>query len=189
MLAASEVEALDVKWGPFNVAACCDNRGRNSHLCVFWTEEEDCRRKDWAQMNAICNPPFSLAFEIIAHFLQCKLRQPLGTSAVFILPVWKTAKFWKYIIALMPGTFEEIQFWPKGTKLFTTPATSVERAAFGERIYCGPTRWDVVALRVGPTALTEQLPPEVACLPSKLVIEEDFGALSKKRSLGTATFY
>jgi hypothetical protein len=85
MLKSAAVAPIDQEVGPFDVVACCDNRGKNTYMCNFWSAEKDCRLQDWAQRNVICNPPFSMAFWIVAHFLHCKLRQPIGTSAVFIM--------------------------------------------------------------------------------------------------------
>jgi hypothetical protein len=93
MLKSAAVAPLDQEMGLFDVAAGCDNYGKNTHMCNFWSVEKDCRLQDWAQRNVICNPPFSMAFWIMAHFMHCKLRQPIGTSAVFTLPIWITDKF------------------------------------------------------------------------------------------------
>jgi hypothetical protein len=46
MLKSSEVATIDQEVGPFDIAACCDNRGKNAHLCTFSTEEMDCRLQD-----------------------------------------------------------------------------------------------------------------------------------------------
>ena len=72
--------------------------------------------------------------------------------------------------------------------MFTTPAAPVERAAKGDRLDCGPTRWPVVALRVGTQPLTEPLPPRVLELPSTLVVEQEMASQAKRR-LGTAAYY
>jgi hypothetical protein len=184
MLAGVEVDSLDKDYGPYDVAACCDEWGRNSHLCVYWTEAMDCLCQDWAGRNVLSNPPFSRALEILAHALQCKVREPVGTSATFILPVWVTARFWKEIIRCMPKTFQVVRTWKAGSHLFTTPASSVERAAgMGERLDCGPTRWDVVALRIRPGPLTEPLAPVVKRMSPILTIHEVWATKYKKRRI------
>lgn len=78
MLAGVEVDSLDKDYGPYDVAACCDEWGRNSHLCVYWTEAMDCLCQDWAGRNVLSNPPFSRALEILAHALSAKFASQLG---------------------------------------------------------------------------------------------------------------
>jgi hypothetical protein len=55
-----EAKSLDSQLGPFNVAACCDVWGANSHLVTFWMAESDCLRQDWDGRNVLCNPPYIL---------------------------------------------------------------------------------------------------------------------------------
>ncbi|KAK3249507.1 hypothetical protein CYMTET_41060 [Cymbomonas tetramitiformis] len=85
--------------GPFSVDACCDESGSNAQTTNFWTVTQDCLQQDWEGNNAWCNPPFSRILEILQHFLECKRRQNVGTAACFVIPVWPTASFFKFIMA------------------------------------------------------------------------------------------
>jgi hypothetical protein len=111
-----------------------------------------------------------MAFQIVAHFLHCKMRQPIGTSAVCILPVWRTDNVWKEIILRMPKTFHVLRRWSEKTRLFTTPAVATERASRGDRLDCGPTRWPVVALWVGLKALIEDVPRAVLDMKPNVLV-------------------
>ncbi|KAK3279620.1 hypothetical protein CYMTET_12482 [Cymbomonas tetramitiformis] len=85
--------------GPFSIDACCDESGPNAQTTNFWTVTQDCLQPDWEGHNAWCNPPFFRILEILQHFLECKRRQNVGTAACFVIPVWPTAGFFKFIEA------------------------------------------------------------------------------------------
>jgi len=153
-LAPPEAQSLDEQVGPFNVAACCDVWGANSHFMKFWTKEMDCRLQDWDGLNVLCNPPFSIILSILIHFLRCKLRCPVGTSACFILPAWTDEEFWSLVIG-MPRTFRVLRRWEVGTHLFSAASAPTERSI---RKYVGGTRWQVVAVWVGPSPMVEAIP-------------------------------
>ncbi|KAK3280564.1 hypothetical protein CYMTET_11609 [Cymbomonas tetramitiformis] len=72
--------------GPFAVDACCDEVGGNSRCFLWWSKEDSCLMKQWRGLNVYCNPPFSLLWEILTHFLREKRAAPNTTSAVFVLP-------------------------------------------------------------------------------------------------------
>ncbi|KAK3253809.1 hypothetical protein CYMTET_36958 [Cymbomonas tetramitiformis] len=85
--------------GQFSIDACCDESGSNAQTTNFWTVTQDCLQHDWEGHNAWCNSPFSRILEILQHFLECKRRQNVGTAACFVIPVWPTAGFFKFIEA------------------------------------------------------------------------------------------
>ncbi|KAK3241771.1 hypothetical protein CYMTET_48502 [Cymbomonas tetramitiformis] len=100
---------------------------------------QDCAKQDWAGHNAWCNPPFSRILKILLHFLACKRRQNVGTSACFVIPVWPTADFYKFIVA-RPGCSLLLE-----TDLFSAP----DVGGAGRKFYA-PTEWPVVVYRVPP---------------------------------------
>ena len=153
-LAPIEAQSLDEQVGPFAVAACCDVWGANAHFVRSWTAETDCRAQDWDGLNVLCNPPYSIILSILIHFLKCKLRCPVGTSACFILPAWINEDFWILVIG-MPRTFRVLRRWEVGTHLFTAAAAPTE---IGIRKDVGGTRWPVVAVWVGPSPIVERIP-------------------------------
>ena len=140
----SEVfERLDRRFGPFSVDACCDAFGANKQTLVCWTVRQDCTTQDWAGHTAWCNPPFSCILLILKHFLECKRRQNLGTSACFVIPVWPTADFYKFIVS-RPSVFIPVDRFEAETNLFSAPELG------GDRRFYGPTRWPVMVFRVPP---------------------------------------
>eukprot|EP00854_Cymbomonas_tetramitiformis_P034109 gene34109-biopygen12973 len=130
--------------GPFSVDACCDESGSNAQTTNFWTVTQDCLQQDWEGNNAWCNPPFSRILEILQHFLECKRRQNVGTAACFVIPVWPTASFFKFIMA-RPTVFFPLVRFEADSDLFTAPAAPGQ----GRRDF-GPTRWPVTIYRVPP---------------------------------------
>ena len=93
-------------------------------------------------MNVYINPPYSKLLVVLLHFLRCKLRAPVGTAVLLILPVWVGEAYWDLVCAL-PRTFRVVRRWDTGSALFTSPD-----GPMAQRKYCGPTRWPAVALRV-----------------------------------------
>ena len=85
------------------------------------------------------------------HFLRCKLRTPVGTAALFILPVWVGEHYLDLVYAL-PRTFRVVRRWAEGSRLFTSPD-----GRMAERKDCGPTRWEVIAVRVDAGPLGEDV--------------------------------
>ena len=144
-------EGLDREFGPFKRDACCDVMGANRHLEAHWTWEDDARTTDWDAETSYCNPPFSIILQILLRFLICKERCQVGTSAVFVLPMWVGEDFLE-LVESMPNTFVRVRDFPAGSELFTAPVWgSVQRR------YCGVTRWDVGVFRVPPAPMVESV--------------------------------
>ena len=142
-------EDLEEEYGSFDRDACVDQYRTNTHCEHSWNEEDDCRRQNWGGLHVFCNGPFSILLSILMHFVECKLKHPVGTAAVFIVPLWPTADFWLYAMS-KPKIFVVARRWPTGSELFTA---QIPAHKGGGRKYNGPTRWPVVALRVNPTAI------------------------------------
>ena len=53
-------------------------------------------KQNWGGLHVFCNGPFSLLLDILSHFVKCKQRHPVGTTTLFIVPLWPTEKFWQY---------------------------------------------------------------------------------------------
>jgi hypothetical protein len=146
-----EVSELDLEVGPFVVDASSDETGSNAHFAKFWSKENDCRSHDWAGRNIFCNLPFSIMLSILLHFLRCKIRSPLGTTATFVVPAWLTHDAILLILEL-DCFFKRIRFYPKGSNIFTSPSGGVSRRN------CGPTKWAVWVVHCPPTVITQIIP-------------------------------
>ena len=98
-----------------------------------------------------CNPPYSRILDFLVRFLFCKQRSPLGTAAVFVLPVWDDGPgkgtFWN-LVSEYPEVFEIVDRFKEGSELFTAPQ---QRGV--KRRFLGTTKWPVVIVRVGPAPL------------------------------------
>eukprot|EP00854_Cymbomonas_tetramitiformis_P006069 gene6069-biopygen6099 len=84
---------------------------------------------DWEGHNAWCNLPFSRILEILQHFLECKRRQNVGMAACFVIPVWPTAGFFKFIEA-RPTVFFPLVRFDADSDLFTAPAVPGQKTEF-----------------------------------------------------------
>ena len=152
------VRGLDRKKGvgPFVRDATSDVTGYNSHFENFWSMEDSCMDHDWAGQTIFCNPPFSLMWRILIHFIICKLKNPLGTSATFILPAW-LSHIAIQLVCDMPDWFIRTQTFVKGSEIFTSHRPA---AWGGGRRECGPTQWDVWVVTVPPCHLSIDTVPD-----------------------------
>jgi hypothetical protein len=126
MLAPDKFTWLDVMFGPFNLSACCDDLGANSHTLEFWSPFRSCLLRSWSGLCIFCNPPFSLALRVMLHFLKCKIENSVGTAALFILPVWKEYDPIRLVLD-MPRTFVHVITWKAKTMgMFTSKPSPQE---------------------------------------------------------------
>ena len=146
-LAPEIFDSLDLEFGPFDVDGCADAYGANSQLDYSWSDflANNCEGR-----SIYANPPFSNISEILIHFLKAKRDCPLGTSAVFILPFWPDKPFWQDIVLKFPSLFKIVRRFAARSHLFTSP-----HGTHGSHKDCGPTRWPVVVVRVGPGPCTD----------------------------------
>jgi hypothetical protein len=87
--------AIQAKFGPFIIDACCDSAGANAQLPEYWSAPlwghlltEGCLRQDWANKSVYCNPDFHQIDDVLRHYISCYNRAPATTRALFILPDW-----------------------------------------------------------------------------------------------------
>ena len=97
----------------------CDVHGANAQFRAYWTAMEDARLMAWDGLRIYINPPFRLFMAILLQFLRCKARCQLGTSAMFIMPVWESADFYR-LVRRLPHVFTTVREWPAGAQLFTS---------------------------------------------------------------------
>ena len=140
------VASLDAEFGPMQLDGACDVHGANAQFRAYWTAMEDARLMVWDGLRIYINPPFRLFMAILLQFLRCKARCQLGTSAMFIMPVWESADFYK-LVCRLPLVFTTVREWPAGTKLFTSPV--LPHLGTG-RVYRGGAPWPVRAIWAGP---------------------------------------
>ena len=155
MLSESVFDGLWAKYGPFDIDAATDVHGSNSYMRpeATWNIIVDACKMNWDEMTVYCNPPYSRILDFLVRFLFCKQRSPMGTAAVFVLPVWDSGPgqgtFWN-LVTEHPDVFEVVARYPEGTRLFTAPA---QRGL--NRRDVGATKWPVVIVRVGPAPLAK----------------------------------
>ena len=135
-------------YGPFDRDGAVDVHKSNTWCREGWSILDDSTRQNWDEQTVYCNPPYSIILDFLIRFLFCKLRSPLGTAAIFVLPLWEGTLFWT-LIQQYPEVFEVVEMFPKDSHLFTSP-----NQRGWVRKHCGPTKWPVVVVRVGPAPLT-----------------------------------
>ena len=123
---------LDQKFGPHDVDACCDEEGSNSLLPTHWS---DALHMSWERLNVWCNPPYDKIELFLQKFFTEQEKSPYDTTATFILPMWKTTKWWHLTYKL-----DLVEVIPKGSKIFTSDYRN-------PLVWDGPTRWDVGVFR------------------------------------------
>ena len=145
--------SIDKEFGPFDTDACVDLDRTNSFCFSSWTSKDDARLADFHGLNVWCNPPFKLMLEIVLRFITCKLEQPNGTAACFLVPWWiasgsKPEHPLCTFIKAHPDIFKEIRHFTEGEILFSAPSDFE-----GGRTIWGGVRWQVKVFRVHPTPL------------------------------------
>jgi hypothetical protein len=138
------------RFGPFDYDGAVDVWKGNTWCREGWSIVDDSTHKDWDGLNVYCNPPYSKILEFLVRFLFCKMRTPVATAALFVLPVWdgpRAQTFWK-LVGRYPEVFVPVDRYETGSFLFTSP-----NVRGVNRKQCGPTRWPVVVVRVGPEPL------------------------------------
>ena len=132
------------QYGPFQIDACADVNGHNAHCTTFYSSANSFLSAKIAGSAVWLNPPFDDAMPYIKHYLACKTLAPT-TSGMFILPKWKSAKWWP----LIQG-FVLIHEYPAGSDLFTAPPAQPGQP----RQTLGPTQWPVMVLYDPPVYTT-----------------------------------
>jgi len=159
MLAQDVFEGVNQQCGPFQLDACVDDLRSNTQCTRSWNKADDASLQDWAGLCVYCNPPFSFILPIIYRFLIGKVAQQLGTSAAFVLPMWVGSPHWDLVVRY-PADFVIIRRFPASTQLFTSP-----NVAGSVRKSCGPTRWPVAIVWVGPGTMSAELCSFASALP------------------------
>ena len=95
--------------------------------------------------------------DILVHFLRCKLRTPVGTSLLLLVPVWREAVWYTHILA-MPRTFRRVRHWVAGSPLFTSPPRSGESVG---RSYVGAAPFAVEVYYVDGSPISEPVPGDL----------------------------
>ena len=122
-LRSEEFERWQNRYGPFDVDACCDLHGTNRQRVAggkYWT---NCIKEVWDGLRVWCNPPFSCEVtpvkRILEHFARCRRRDP-SSSAVFLLPIYRTNSPWEAQLESMPY-LQLVHRYEVGTPLFLAP--------------------------------------------------------------------
>lgn len=82
-----EVEALTGK--PFDIDACCDDEGANSHCASYCSPSSSFLKGDVSGQHVWMNVPTNRIELFIKHYLKCKARAPQTTSACVVVPCWQ----------------------------------------------------------------------------------------------------
>lgn len=119
----------------FTLDACCNESGCNRLVDNYCSPARDFLRHDCSGQHVWLNAPFAQLEQFIAHYKQCKQRDPRSTSACILVPVWhgERSQGWRRLLAGMRLLHE----YPAGSVLFTGPC------AAGTRRYLPPTPWAV----------------------------------------------
>ncbi len=143
----------------FDVDACADPLGHNAHCERFYSRLDSCLEHSWSGLHTWCNADWEILEPVLAHFRKCYAASPDDTSAVFVVPVWPSARWWR----LLRGA-RVVHVYEAGTRLFSAPgppslthagvtglhgvsqaATESHRSP-AKRRDCGATNWDTAVL-------------------------------------------
>lgn len=123
MLKGSEATSLAKEYGPFTV----DTSGVSLQVEGEPLVTKSARRTAFLRanvqgQNVLLTIPFRRAGKFLTHYLEEKAKDPVHTSAVIILPKLTNQPWWQ-----MTKRFLSIKEYPKGSKVFSTPAYSSDQ--------------------------------------------------------------
>ena len=144
----------------FTVDACCDPDGHNAQVpSCYYSKDKSFLEADISGQTVWCNPPFQSAAAFLGHYLTCKARAPWTTSAVFVLPKWRSPN-WAPLLRGMRLVHE----YPAHTQLFSRPDPGGSHLPRQE---CGPAPWPVQVFYDPPLPSTfNYTPPDHLPSPS-----------------------
>ena len=130
----------------FDVDACADPVGRNAHCPQYWSVVDSMLDHSWRGLHVWCNPDWRLIGAALRHFHDESGRAPTTTSAVFLLPAWPSAPWWRLL-----RDSQLLAFYPAGSELFTAPdhRLSVTDLLSRPRSCFGGTKWGTIAVVLG----------------------------------------
>ena len=108
-----EVAALTGK--AFDIDACCDDDGVNSHCASYCSPSSAFLKRDVSGQHVWMNVPTNRIGLFIRHYLKCKARTPQSTSACVVVPCWQGP--WRKLLTGM----KLLKFYEQGSTLFTAP--------------------------------------------------------------------
>ena len=128
----------------FTLDGASDPLGTNSYLRRFCSRVDSYFDRNLTGESLFANPDYRLVSEYLQHFLRYWREAPETTSAVFILPVWESQPWWKYLKGA------ELLFWiERHSVLFTSPewfAQSECERKPKRRLFRGTTNWEVMCV-------------------------------------------
>lgn len=107
-----EVAALTGK--PFDIGACCDDNGVNSHCASYCSPSSSFLKHDVSGQHVCMNVPTNRIEVFIKHYLKCKARAPQSTSAC-VVPCWQGP--WRKLLTRM----KLLKSYEQGSTWFTVP--------------------------------------------------------------------
>lgn len=112
---------LSRAYGPFMLDAASDTFKADSQCYRAWSIAEDCLEMDWAGLCVWCFAPDWMMERVLRRFLECKLRQPAGTGALFLVTVDTRRQFYRTLQSSV--AFSCVRRWETGEGLFLEPVS------------------------------------------------------------------
>ena len=106
-----DLEALTGK--RFDLDACCDDLGVNSHCTDYRSPVKSFLSSDMCGKHVWLHPPCGRIVRFVKHYLKCKAKSPRDTSACVLVPAFPTAK-WRHLLTGM----KLLRRFSKGSMLF-----------------------------------------------------------------------
>lgn len=78
----------------FDMDACSDDLGNNSHSAKHWSSIDSALSHSWARRHVRCHPPLAIVHMFPRHFCQCFQLATTINSAMLLLPVCPSASSW-----------------------------------------------------------------------------------------------
>ena len=128
----------------FDIDGASDPMGRNALCDRFCSVSDSLLDTDIKGLHLWCHPDWHMAAESLRHFRLEMSARPESTQAVFLLPAWPTAPWWRQL-----RDTRLLAYYPPGSDLFTAPdyrVASSDNPLDRPRACFGGTKWGTVAV-------------------------------------------
>ena len=165
-----EVAALTGK--PFDIDACCDDDGVNSHCASYCSPSSFFLKRDVSGQHVWMNVPTNRIELFIRHYLKCKARAPQSTSACVVVPCWQGP--WRKLLTGM----KLLKSYEQGSTLFTAPRRGSNCAPHGPAPWVVEIWYDAPAPAVQVNSVSSDayellftFPGLVAGVPARIAVD------------------
>lgn len=172
MISEVFVEIEHLSGRTFDIDACCDDFGVNSHCLSYCSPSSSFLKRDVSGLHVWLHAPFACIEVFLKHYLQCKAKAPQTTSACIVVPAWQ-GKFRQLL-----GGMQLLKTYDKGSMLYSAEVGGSNCVALGPAPWAVEIYYDAPAPAIqvnsmssAASALLFTFPGHVAGFPAGVLVD------------------